>query len=383
MPKAITASTQDHLPVEDIIDDIVILKDGSAAIIIQTAAVNFGLLSEKEQDATIFAYGALLNSLSHSVQILIRSKKTDISQYLEQLDEAFTKQTNPSLKLQIGKYIDFVKATVQKGKVLDKKFYVIIPFSFLELGATKAAGALTKKRRELPYPKEYLVEQARINLYPKKDQLAKQLTRIGLKGKVLTQPELVELFFDIYNPAATGSQKITAEAGTYTGAIVEPAVDAQAVTAPEPAKPQKPAISETLATPASPTPTPKLQAPLAATPSPVPEPAASAAPPPGQPSLAQSAPSGPTPTGTDQDFELAKNSGNLIGGFAVAPFDKTASSDSTKVLKELQAVIDKAKADLSIKTEGPVPSPQPESSSETPATEKQPQAEVEGDKAQK
>lgn len=225
MNKAVTASTQDHLPVEDIVDDIVVLKDGSAALVIQTTAVNFGLLSEKEQDATIFAYAATLNSLGFPIQILIRSKRTDISSYLEQLEQSYQRQINPDLKAQIGKYIEFVKATVQKGKVLDKKFYLVIPFSFLELGASRVAAGFAKRKKGLPYPQEYLVEQARINLYPKKDHLIKQLTRLGLKGHVLTQPELVELFFDIYNPGAVGAQRITAEAGTYTGTIIKPGVD--------------------------------------------------------------------------------------------------------------------------------------------------------------
>lgn len=296
MTKAITASTQEHLSIEDIVDDIVVLKDGSAALIIQTTAVNFGLLSEREQDATIFAYAALLNSLSYPVQILIRSKRTDISSYLEQLDESFKKQTNPSLKSQIGKYIDFVKTTVQKGRVLDKKFYLVIPFSFLELGPGKALGTLAKRKKGLAYPKDYLVEQAKINLYPKKDNLLKQLTRLGLTGRVLSQPELVELFFDIYNPQAVGAQKITAEAVSYTGPIVEPAI-------------AEPASDQTQAT----TP-PQPQTP---------------------------SPSYITPSGRQ--------------GITAGSQPQTQSVSREKLLKELQVVIDKAKTGLATKTQGPPP----------------------------
>ena len=75
MSAPIRASTQEFLEIEDIKDDLVILKDGSCCLIIKTSAVNFGLLSQEEQDAIIFAYAAFLNSLSFPLQILIFSRK--------------------------------------------------------------------------------------------------------------------------------------------------------------------------------------------------------------------------------------------------------------------------------------------------------------------
>jgi hypothetical protein len=225
MAARISATTQEHLEIDDIIEDVVILKDGSACLVLQTTAVNFGLLSEREQDATIFAYAALLNSLSFPIQIVIRSKRTDISNYLEQLSEAEEKQRNLDLKDQIRKYREFVSQTVQKGRVLDKKFYIVIPFSFLELGAGGALKGLAKGGGALPYSKDYILEQAKINLYPKRDQLLKQLARLGLSAKVLTAPELVELYFDVYNPAEVGTQKVYFTQASYFAPIVEPAIE--------------------------------------------------------------------------------------------------------------------------------------------------------------
>jgi len=238
MAAQINATTQDHLEIEDIIEDVVILKDGSACLVLQTTAVNFGLLSEKEQDATIFAYAALLNSLSFPIQIVIRSKRTDISDYLRQLSEAEEKQRNLDLKAQIRKYREFVSQTVQKGKVLDKKFYIVIPFSFLELGASGALKGLAKGGRGLPFSKDYILEQAKINLYPKRDQLLKQLSRLGLSAKVLTASELVELYFDVYNPAEVGTQKIHHAEAFYTAPIVEPAIEEEKPKAPPSPQPQ-------------------------------------------------------------------------------------------------------------------------------------------------
>ena len=89
----IISTTQDHLPVHDIQENLAILKNGSAAMVIETSAVNFGLLSQEEQDAIIYAYAALLNSLTFPIQILIRSKKKDISHYLDLLKQQQEKQT--------------------------------------------------------------------------------------------------------------------------------------------------------------------------------------------------------------------------------------------------------------------------------------------------
>jgi hypothetical protein len=200
-----TARTQDHLDIEDIASDIIILKDGSAALVLQVSAVNFGLLSEKEQDATIYAYAQLLNSLTFSIQIIIISKRKDISAYLEKLDSYLAQITTPKLKDQLTKYRDFVKAIVSQGNVLDKKFYIAIPFSSLELGLGSSLKALGKPNTKSTLPKEYIVDRATTNLAPKRDHLLRLLARIGLKGRQLTSAELLQLFFDSYNPDWLGT----------------------------------------------------------------------------------------------------------------------------------------------------------------------------------
>ncbi|HCQ92586.1 TPA: hypothetical protein DIU13_01235, partial [Candidatus Beckwithbacteria bacterium] len=124
-PAPIKASTQDHLDIEDIRNDLVILKDGSCCLILQTTAVNFSLLSEGEQDATIYAYAGMLNSLTFPVQILIHSQKKNIQSYLALLNTQEQKIKNPLLKGQLVKYRDFITQTVKENDVLDKKFYIV------------------------------------------------------------------------------------------------------------------------------------------------------------------------------------------------------------------------------------------------------------------
>src|SRR3989344_320972 len=228
MAPAITATTQQHLNIEDIQSDLLLLKNGAAAMVLQTSAVNFGLLSEPEQDAIIYAYAALLNSLTFPVQILIRSKKKDVSHYLELLKLRQEKQTSELHRSQIQAYRQFIESLVKEGNILDKKFYVVIPFSTLELGIGKAtSGALTalkpgKKTTGLPFPKEYIFERPKTTLDPKRDHLPRQFNRIGLKTRQLTTQELIELFFDLYNPDSVGTQ--LTDTASYTQPLVQPAV---------------------------------------------------------------------------------------------------------------------------------------------------------------
>ena len=196
----VRASTQEHLPIEDIQNNLVILKDGSCAMVLKVSSLNFDLLSEKEQDAIMNAYGALLNSLSFPIQIVIRSQKKDISSYLEILKTQEEKtKTNPLLKNLISSYQKFVAEMVKKNNVLDKKFYVIIPFSSLELGVTSTLTSMIKPRKNLPYSKEYILQKAQLSLNPKRDHLIKLFSRIGLSAKQLETKELISLFYEIYN----------------------------------------------------------------------------------------------------------------------------------------------------------------------------------------
>lgn len=206
---AIRGSTQDHLEIADIRDDLVILKDGSVALVIRVSAVNFGLLSESEQEAMIYAYAGLLNSLNFSIQIVVRSQRKDISQYVAKLNTEEKKQTNPLLREQIVKYKEFVVQTVKDNNVLDKKFYIVIPFSSLELGVSSATGSVLnlKKKRSLPLPVEKILEKAKLSVLPKRDHILRQVGRLGLRARQMTTSELVELFYDIYNHDKVNNQK--------------------------------------------------------------------------------------------------------------------------------------------------------------------------------
>jgi len=213
----IRASTQEFLEIEDVLDDIVLLRSGSAALILETTAVNFGLLSEEEQEALIYAYASLLNSLSFPLQVSILSKRMDISSYIEYVSGLEEKQRNPIIKDRLNRYREFILSIIKENRVLEKKFYLIISFSSLELGIKEAFSS--SKKKKLPFPKDYIMSRVKTSLYPKRDHLLRQLGRIGLKGRQLTTQELAELYYNIYNPTLTGEK--LGEVGGYTKALVE------------------------------------------------------------------------------------------------------------------------------------------------------------------
>ncbi len=212
---AIKGSTQDHLPVEDVIDNVVILKDGACAMVLQLSSVNFDLLSEREQTALVYAYGGILNSLNFPVQIIIHSTAKDVTSYLKNLKEAEERQLNPLVKERITSYRKFIEETVKKNDVLSKSFYIAIPFSLLELGIKSAPSQAVslllpniKKSQGLPFSKEYILEKAKASLMPKRDHLIRLFARLGLDIKPLNTKELINLFYRIYNEEVAANEKV-------------------------------------------------------------------------------------------------------------------------------------------------------------------------------
>lgn len=186
-------STQKFIEIIDVYENIVILSGGNASIIIEVEATNFDLLSADEQNAKIYSYSSLLNSLSFPIQIVIRSKQLDITKYVNSLAIEEKKTQNEALSKQIALYRKFVEELIKQNTVLDKKFYIVIPYSSLEkgiLGAKQSVGADSIKNIEV---------EAKAALASKAETLRTQLNRIGLKSKTLEREQLLKLFYEIFN----------------------------------------------------------------------------------------------------------------------------------------------------------------------------------------
>jgi hypothetical protein len=206
----IKTSTQEFVEIEMIKDDVLMLKDYSCCIIINSGTTNFGLLSQEEQNSMIYSYASLLNSLSFPVQILILSKRMDVSSYFDYLDIKIKEQLDQVVKEKLLNYKDFIKNIVKKNTILEKKFYFVVPFSPLEMGVSGAAKASLNK--------EYVLARAKTSLYPKKDHLLRLLERAGLGARALYEQEVVELFYNLYNPSPAGRK--LAPINSYTEAVL-------------------------------------------------------------------------------------------------------------------------------------------------------------------
>lgn len=198
------ASTQDQLEVKEIRDDLVITKSGSVAMVIQTSAINFDLLAEYEQDNKIYAFAGLLNSLNFRIQILIRTKQIDITNYVDYLESQKQRAMSEGLKRQLEIYTTFIQNLIIQNEVLDKNFFIIIPYS---PGITLPTENIFKSQKEKEEQEKYqemavdqLIEKAKIFLNPKRDHVLKQIGRMGLFGHQLNDTELLTEFYTIYNP---------------------------------------------------------------------------------------------------------------------------------------------------------------------------------------
>jgi len=179
------STTQQHLLISDISNDILLLKNGGGALVLEVSAVNFGLLSDREQIGIISSFAQMLNSLSFSIQIVILSERLNIASYLLLLDKAQKAQTNPLLSQMMTDYKQFIQSTIKENEVLDKKFYIVVPLFSIELGLTVS--------------KESLQQKIKTVLLPRRDQVIRQLSRVGLKATQLYKQELIKVFYNIYN----------------------------------------------------------------------------------------------------------------------------------------------------------------------------------------
>lgn len=240
----LTSTTQKYLDIADITNDLIILKDGSAAVVLKVSAINFGLLSEPEQDAIIYAYAALINSLSFVIEIVIRSQPKDVSTYLHYIDDQLKDTTSDVRRRQILSYRQYVSNLIREQNVLDKKFFVALPVSALELGIAEAVNPLTpitNRNKPVQFDKQYVIEKALNLLGPRRDHMISQFGRLGLRASALTTKELIHLFYVAYNAEASEGTEVV-DTREYTSAIIQ-AQGNESTQAPQPSFVQQPVTS--------------------------------------------------------------------------------------------------------------------------------------------
>jgi len=233
------STTQRYLDIHDITNDFVIMRDGGVSVVLQVNAINFGLLSEPEQDAIIYAYAALINSLSFPIQIVIKSQPKDVTRYLEYIDQQQNQANSELRRRQITQYRQFVANLITEQNVLDKTFFTVLPLTALEVGlpgSINPFSSMTDQNKDVQFDKYYVLEKAKNILIPRRDHMISQFARLGLQARQLNTKELIHLFYVAYNAEAAEGARIV-DTREYTTALIQTQNSGQ-LTGMQPAAPQ-------------------------------------------------------------------------------------------------------------------------------------------------
>lgn len=197
-------TTQDFVPIQEIRDGIVVLKDGSLRSIVLASSLNFALKSADEQNAIISQFQNFLNSLDFSVQIFIQSKRLDIRPYIALLEGRYKEQVTELMKIQTREYIEFIKTFVDNSSIMTKSFFIVIPYSPATISATKnpISKFLRKEGEEKILANEQF-EEYRSQLEQRTGVVEQGLVRCGIRVAELGTEEVVELYYKIFNPGET------------------------------------------------------------------------------------------------------------------------------------------------------------------------------------
>lgn len=210
-------STQNTLQIAEIRDGIVIMNDGTFRSVIMVKSINFDLMSPSEQEAVEYAYQGFLNSLYFPVQIFLRSQKVDIGPYIERLDKIRTEHDNMLLALLMEDYINYIDVLARSTNIMDKKFYVVVPYAStpaaqkqMETSKSFVSGFvdLFNKKEQRVVINEKELEKAKTELRNRVQAVMGGLQQSGIKSLPLDTEELIELYYDTYNPDTATRQHI-------------------------------------------------------------------------------------------------------------------------------------------------------------------------------
>jgi len=203
-----SVSTQQYLNIAEIKDNTVVMKDGTLRAVLLVSSINFALKSEDEQNAVIDSYVRFLNNLSFTLQIVIQSRELDIDNYLEYLKTKEKEQMNKLLKVQTADYIEYIKELTSLGKIMNKRFYVVVPYDpmtdkhkgFFDLLGEALKPATIIKLKDKTFKNYQEMLDRRI------DSVVGGLDSLSVAIARLDTQSLIELYYKTYNPETSRNQ---------------------------------------------------------------------------------------------------------------------------------------------------------------------------------
>jgi type IV secretory pathway VirB4 component len=206
---AVTSSaTQKFVPIRDIKDGVVIMKDGQMAMVLLATSINFALKSTDEQRAILRQFQAFLNTLDFSLQFYVQSRRLNIQPYLEVLQAREPAQDNDLMKIQLREYMEFVRSFASEVDIMTKNFFIVIPYTPLGIDLTEGLSGgiskILKRKQEVMSASKF--EEEKTQLDQRVSVVEQGMARIGIRTVPLGNEELVELYYHIFNPDEINSK---------------------------------------------------------------------------------------------------------------------------------------------------------------------------------
>ena len=193
------ASTQQFLEIDQLREGVILLRNKAMRGVLMVSSLNFALKSEEEQNAIIYQFQNFLNSLDFSLEVVVQSRRLNITGYLDKLKELEERQENELLRLQTAEYQKFIRDLIAGGAIMSKTFFVVVPFTLIEVPGMKAITGLVRKQSVATLTEEQF-QRCKSQLWQRMEFVALGLRRCGLQCVPLDTSELVELFWSLYHP---------------------------------------------------------------------------------------------------------------------------------------------------------------------------------------
>ena len=206
-PSAATkaGATQEFVPIKEVRDGVVVLKDGSLRALVMASSINLALKSQDEQEAIIGQFQNFLNSLEFTVQFFVESRDLDIRPYIALLEERYAATLDDLMRIQIREYITFIKDFTERANIMAKNFFIVVPYDPALLARGGGISSTLSNLMPTGHPSSGVItdeqfEQYRMQLEQRLSVIEQGLVRTGVRVVTLGTEEVIELFYKLFNP---------------------------------------------------------------------------------------------------------------------------------------------------------------------------------------
>ena len=196
------STSQDFVPLRDVKDNVVILKNGQMFMVLLASSINFALKSVDEQEAVLRQFQSFLNTIDFSLQFYIQSRRLNIEPYLKQLQDREDKQDNDLMRIQLREYMQFVRTFTEEVDVMSKSFFVVVPYTPVAANLQsnlKDFKNLSGGKKNVYFDDKNFAEH-KLQLEQRVTLVEQGLSRVGVRTILLQNEELVEMYYHIFNP---------------------------------------------------------------------------------------------------------------------------------------------------------------------------------------